>query len=249
MSRPKLLDLYCRKGGASAGYIAAGFDVIGVDKEDHSDGYPGFFVLGDAIEFAKAHGHEFDAIAASPPCQNQIAITAGNRRRPGWTDEHVNLIPPTREALDAIGKPYVIENGVTRELRRDVELCGLMFGLPVLRHRYFELGGWTAEQPEHVGPRNHRGQLTAGWRHGCVRTFEPSTCPKHGTWCKATVYGVYGSGGGKPTVEEAQRALGIDWMTEIEDLNEAIPPAYAEHIGRQLMAYLEFDYEPAGVAR
>lgn len=237
--RPRLLALFCRKGGDSMGYIRAGFDVTGVDIEDHFDGYPGRFVQGDAIEFAKEHGHEFDAIVAGPPCQNQIAITAGNRKRPGWTDGHVNLIPATREALDAIGKPYVIENGPSEHLRPDVVLCGLGFGLPVLRHRYFELGGWTAPQPQHVGPRNHRGQLTAGWRHRCLRTFEPSECPKHGTWCRATVYGVYGQGGGKPTVAEAQRALGIDWMHDIDDLNESVPPAYGEYLGRFLHEHLE----------
>jgi DNA (cytosine-5)-methyltransferase 1 len=233
--RPRLLDLYCRKGGAAMGYIRAGFDVVGVDIEDHADGYPGTFVQGDAIEYAKQRGHEFAAIHASPPCQGQIAITAGNRARKGWIDNHVNLIPDTREALDAVGQPYVIENGPSEHLRPDLTLCGLTFGLPTFRHRYFELGNWTATPPEHV---SHRGHLTVGWRHGCLRTVEPSVCPKHDRWCRGTVYGVYGQGGGKPSVPQAQAALGIDWMTDIDDLNEAIPPAYTEYIGRQLICHL-----------
>lgn len=218
------------------GYHRAGFDVVGVDVEDHASDYPFEFHRGDAIAFLREHGHEFDAVHASPPCQGQIAITAGNRARANWTgDQHVNLIPLTRAALDANGRAYVIENGPSSHLRADLMLCGLMFGLPTLRDRAFELGGWAAEQPAHP---SHRGHLTIGWRHGCRRTPEPSVCPLHGRWCRGTVYGVYGKGGGKPSVADAQRALGIDWMTDITDLNEAIPPAYTELIGRALIAHL-----------
>jgi DNA (cytosine-5)-methyltransferase 1 len=37
---------------------------------------------------------------------------------------------------------------------------------------------------------------------------------------------------------QKQAAMGIDWMTDVE-LNEAIPPAYTEWIGRQLLASIE----------
>jgi DNA (cytosine-5)-methyltransferase 1 len=40
-----------------------------------------------------------------------------------------------------------------------------------------------------------------------------------------------------PTIQESQRAMGIDWMTRPE-LVQAIPPAYTEHIGRQLLDHL-----------
>lgn len=235
VTRPRLLAAFCHAGGDSMGWHRAGFDVTGVDIQDMSRVYPFPFIQGDAIEYLYDCGREYAAIAAGPPCQGQIAITQANRMRPGWTDDHVNLIPDTRKALDKIGRPYVIENGPSKHLRPDVVLCGLKFGLPTLRHRYAELSGFTVPQPVHV---SHRGHLTEGWRHGHVRTFEPSECPKCGEWHRATVYGVYGKGGGKPTVADASRALGIDWMTEIEDLNEAIPPAYAEYLGRHLMTAL-----------
>lgn len=232
----RILDAFCRKGGSSAGYVAAGFHVTGVDIEAHSDGYVGHeFIRGDAVEFIKQHGHEFDAIHAGPPCQGQIRITKGNRGREGWVDDHVNLIPETREALEATGLPYVIENGPSEHIRPDITMCGLMFDLPILRDRSMELGGWTTMQPPHP---THRGHLTIGWRHGCHRTVEPSVCPRHDKWCKGTVYGVYGKGGGKPTVLQAQAALGIDWMDAIEDLNEAIPPAYTEWLGSRLIEHL-----------
>lgn len=222
MNKPKGLDLYCRKGGSSMGYIRAGFDMVGVDIEDHSDGYPGgMFVQADAIEFVRKHGHKFDMIHAGPPCQDDCTLTNGTNAadRKGM---HVNLLAPTREALDATGVPHVIEQPVGKAvMRRDLLLCGLMFDLKVFRHRQFELGGWTAEQFPHP---THRGHRVAGWRHGV----------RH----KGDMVAVYGDGGGKGSLADWQQAMGIDWMTDKKDLAEAIPPAYTEHIGRQLMAHL-----------
>lgn len=220
LRRPRLLDAFCRKGGAGMGYIRAGFDVVGVDIEDHSDGYPGTFVQGDAVEYVREHGHEFDAVHLSPPCQGQIAITAGNRGRRGWTDSHVNLLPAAREAAAFAGRPSVMENGPSRHIRKDIVLCGEMFGLGVIRHRAFELGGWTMPKPAHLP---HRGRVR-GWRHG--------------EYFDGPYLAVYGDGGGKPSIPEAQAAMGIDWMTERVDLNEAIPPAYTQLIGKRLLEHL-----------
>lgn len=232
----RILDACCRKGGSSAGYVRAGFHVTGVDKEDHRRGYAGHeFIRGDAVQFILDHGREFDAIHAGPPCQADCALMAGTNS--GMDHGHVSLLAATRDALDEVDRPYVIEQPIGKAvMRRDLLLCGLQFGLKTLRHRQFELGGWTMPQP--VLP-SHRGHLTAGWRHGCLRTWEPSECPKHHRWCQATVYGVYGDGGGKPSVAEARNALGIDWMDDIVDLNEAIPPAYTEYIGAHLASHLE----------
>src|SRR6478609_6891051 len=105
---PKLLDLYAGAGGAGMGYARAGFDVVGVDIADQPE-YPFEFHQGDALEFLKAHGHEFDVIHASPPCQASTALTKGTNRETR-AHLHVNLIPQTRDLLEASGKPYVIEN-------------------------------------------------------------------------------------------------------------------------------------------
>lgn len=77
--RPKLLDLFCGAGGASAGYHRAGFDVTGVDVKPQPR-YPFRFVRGDALEYLAAHGHEFDAVAASPPCFDWSTLAAND----GW---------------------------------------------------------------------------------------------------------------------------------------------------------------------
>ncbi|WP_211239989.1 DNA cytosine methyltransferase [Promicromonospora kroppenstedtii] len=177
-ARPKILDLYSAGGGAAMGYHRAGFDVYGVElDQDRADHYPfpvrstqrarhpppprsrrARLVRGPQrawrpVEFLRRS--DFAAIHASPPCQANTALTKGNRAR-GWKDDHVDLIPETRELLDAVGLPYVIENVQGATMRRDLTLCGETFGLGVIRHRYFELGRWSTEAPEHAP---HRGRV------------------------------------------------------------------------------------------
>lgn len=64
----KLLDLYSCSGGAGYGYEQAGFDVVGIDIAPQPK-HRGKFIQADAIEYLKAHWHEYDAVHASPPCQ------------------------------------------------------------------------------------------------------------------------------------------------------------------------------------
>jgi DNA (cytosine-5)-methyltransferase 1 len=146
--RPRLLDLFCGEGGASMGYWRAGFDVFGVDnsrKRLLTYPFPGH--EGDAIEYVLAHGHEFDAIHASPPC---TGYTRGTAAIPDRMERYDRLIGATREALEITGLPYIIENvaDARRELIAPVLLCGRMLGLGALdddgtplildRHRLFE---------------------------------------------------------------------------------------------------------------
>lgn len=211
--KPRLLDLFSCAGGAGVGYARAGFDVVGVDI-DPQPNYPYEHHIGDALQYLAKHGKDFDAIHASPPCQGYTSLKAvhGNP----WP----LLIEPVRNLLEQIGKPYVIENVQGAPIRRDMILCGEMFGLRVLRHRYFELGNWTGTAPDH---QPHRGRV-AGWRHG--------------QYYDGPYFAVYGNGGGKGTVAQWQDAMGIDWTSDRRELAEAIPPAFTHHIGTQLMAAL-----------
>ena len=215
MYRPKLLDLYSGAGGAAMGYHRAGFDVVGVDIAPQPR-YPFEFHRGDALEFLAAHGHEFDAIHASPPCQSysrtgNLADAQGGRR------SDVRLIEPTREALSALGVPYIIENVEGAPLKAPLLLCGSMFGLRVRRHRLFEAPVFIFGQGcDHKGQGRPVGVLNWGkWGHEIPR-----------------------GGRQAASLSDAQDAMGIDWMPRRE-LAEAIPPAYTEYIGRQLLAHVQ----------
>lgn len=228
MSRPRLLDLFCGAGGAAAGYHRAGFDVTGVDIAPQPD-YPFEFHHMDAfLALAQINqtpfsgpayglaGRQFDAIHASPPCQASTALTKGTNQGRIYPQ----LIPGVRTMLMAHGVPTVIENVQGSALRRDLTLCGETFGLGVIRHRYFELTGFTAPQPAH---KAHRGRVR-GWRHG--------------VYYDGPYLAVYGEGGGKGSVSEWQAAMGIDWTTDRKAIAEAIPPAYTSHIGSHLLDHL-----------
>ncbi|HJT92946.1 MAG TPA: DNA methylase [Mycobacterium sp.] len=219
--KPLLLDLFCGAGGAAVGYHRAGFDVVGVDIAPQPH-YPFRFLQADALDALRYLWHLDtplpQAIHASPPCQRHSAPNKGTNRAV-VDGKHPDLIGPTRELLNATRLPYVIENVLTAPLRNPVRLCGEMFGLNVIRHRLFETN-WPLTVPPHP---KHRGRVT-GWRHG-VRYDGPYVA-------------VYGTGGGKGSLEEWQAGMGIDWMPSKREIAEAIPPAYTEHIGGQLMAHL-----------
>jgi DNA (cytosine-5)-methyltransferase 1 len=214
---PRLLDLFCGAGGCSEGYRRAGFSVFGVDINPQKN-YPYPFAQADALEYLREHGHEFDAIHASPPCQRDSLA----RHIHDSGDRHPDLVGPCRELLIATGRPWVMENVMGAPLRDPVVLCGLMFGLRVLRHRMFE-SSHLLLAPAH--PR-HPKDLTTGTltdkRGGRGNGYSTG---EHGLVCVA----------GNNFVREAgARAMGISWMTR-KELAQAIPPAYTEFIGRQLM--------------
>ena len=206
----RLLDLFCGAGGAGMGYHRAGFEVVGVDIVNQPR-YPFTFIQADALEYCATHGHEFDVIHASPPCQAWSKETAMQYR-----GNHPKLIEPTREALAATGKPFVIENvpGARHELRNPVMFCGSMFGLRVWRHRYFEF------HPELF-------TLMPPCNHSFVPVLVTGTTRRKG--CRRV----------DPPVALRRSAMGIDWPMRVAGLDEAIPPAYTEFIGRQLWQALE----------
>jgi DNA (cytosine-5)-methyltransferase 1 len=205
----------------SMGYHRAGFDVIGVDLEPQPD-YPFEFVQADVLELDPDWLATFDAIHASPPCQWATAYG----RRTGVAVDAVNLIPPTRRLLELAGRPYVIENVDTKpvraELRNPIRLCGSSFGLDVRRHRLFE-----SNVPLIAPPCDH------GWQ---TPRFPQAT---NRTNLRSTVeVGVY-----RIPLDVQRQAMGIDWMP-LDRLSQAIPPAYTEHIGRQLVAALDSKEQP-----
>lgn len=212
MTAPRLLDLYCGAGGAGYGYHLAGFEVLGVDLAPQPR-YPFAFHRADALDYLARHGHEFDAIHASPPCQAHTAMRTMHNALP-----HRDLIPETRRLLQEVGRPHVIENVVGAALHDPVLLCGSMFGLrcpggQLLRHRLFETS-FTVPQ---MRCRHDPVLPVIGVYGGHVRDRRRRHDSQHR---------------GRETfgIADAEAAMGIGWMT-LAELSQAIPPAYTRHLG------------------
>lgn len=209
----KLLDLFCGAGGAAKGYHDAGFTVVGVDIEPQPR-YPYEFHHADAMTFPL---DGFDAIHASPPCQH---YSYASNCRPGLAAKYPDLVGPVRERLQATGLPYVIENVPGAPLHDPVELCGCHFGLTVMfggakfglyRPRLFE-SNFPIPQP---GPHRHEHRAFSVFGHG-----RPGNRPD----MKGPGYAA-----------AARAVMGCEWMRR-DELDESIPPAFAEYAGLHLMS-------------
>jgi DNA (cytosine-5)-methyltransferase 1 len=219
MSGPRALDLFCKAGGASMGLHRAGFDVVGVDIEPQPH-YPFTFVQGDALN-PPFRLSDFDFIWASPVCKR---YTDGAAARMAKGAKYPDQIPATR-ALLASHPMTVIENVMKAPIRPDIVLHGHMFDLKVIRRRKFECS-WPAFS---LLPPLPRGLLREGF-----------VCMVG----NGTPTGVREMGLPHYTAEQCREASGIDWMNRGE-LSQAIPPAYAEFIGR---ASLEFIHKKSALA-
>lgn len=209
--RPWILDLFCCGGGAAMGLSRAGFNVVGVDIEKQPH-YPFPFLQADVTMLDPEWLSGFDAVWASPPCQRYTR----NAKQKGTSEDHPDLVAPTRNILDSLGVPYAIENVPEAPLRADLLLCGSMFGLKVVRHRIFE-SNVAMEQPEHG--EHHPDYITVTGHTGGSSTRDGG---QH-----------FGN------IAAWREAMGIDWLPASK-LKEAIPPAYSEHIGRALVAAVTY---------
>jgi DNA (cytosine-5)-methyltransferase 1 len=203
----RILDLYCCQGGIAAGFAAEGHEVTGIDIAEQPR-YPFQFIRADAIAYALRYGAQYDFIHASPPCQ--FATRAQKIR--GCV--HPNLIPATRQALQASGRPYTIENveGAREHLENPLLLCGALFGLHTYRHRLFECGGgFSLQAPPH--PAHRAAPVKMG------RPVE-----------RGQFYHAVGNFSGAAYIRED---LGMPWADR-DGLRECVPPAYGRYIAASL---------------
>lgn len=212
-----LLDLFAGAGGATEGYRRAGWKVTGVDINPQPN-FPEKFILADALEIDLSG---YDAIHASPPCQNYCWSTT-NQRAAGKT--YPDLIEPIRVRLIDAGVPYIIENVPNAPLRNPTYLEGPMFGLGVIRRRLFETNWWLP-QPMFI---KHKPPVMQQSRK------DPRIFTQKSAYCSVAGNG---ADGWSCRVADWRVAMGIDWMTRGE-IKQAIPPAYTEYIGRYLMGML-----------
>jgi DNA (cytosine-5)-methyltransferase 1 len=210
-TRPLLLDLFCGAGGAAMGYHRAGFDVIGVDIEPQPH-YPFPFIQDDALRLLRhlttRRSDYWDAIHASPPCHDHSRLVA----RWGFNGTG-DLLAWTRDLLTETGLPWVIENVPGADMRTDYRLCGCMFGLPGLRReRWFETS-WRGYDLRSPCSHSDTTVTVTGHPGGSSKRDGTSGFGDTSAW---------------------KQAMGIDWMTA-KELAQAIPPAYTEYIGSQLI--------------
>ena len=222
----RILDLFCGAGGAGMGYHRAGFEVVGVDIKPQKH-YPFEFHCADAFAFLEKHGHEFDVIHASPPCQAYSHVSA-NRK-----SHYPDLVAATRMSIRSVVKrtagrftwniPYVIENVEGAPLHFPITLCGTMFGLTapldqlhLKRHRHFESPALV------LGP-------------GGCSCRDVTTASVTGNITSNNQYALRHR---KPSFDNAKQMMGIDWMDK-KELVQAIPPAYTEWIGQRLLEALK----------
>lgn len=239
MTKPLVLDLFSGAGGCAKGYHDAGFEVIGVDIAPQSR-YPYTFFQANALDVLNMllsdglwHGYtldDFSVLHASPPCQeysssrhlrNATAIKPIIREK---------LVSQVYAALRETGVPYVIENVPGSPLPDSITLCGSMFGLPIRRHRWFACSHYLYAPcacAHTDGFVNVIGGKVRGYgtMRSATRTFL-----EYGKTLRRSE--------GQYRKEVGQAAMGIDWMT-VNEMSEAIPPAYTRWIGMQLMDIIE----------
>ena len=178
-------------------------EVTGVDITDDHD-YPFEFVHKDVFDLPLSFFEKFDLIWASPPCQFYSWSARKHKK------EYPDLIAKTRNLLQKTGKPFIIENVQGAPLRKDLRLCGEMFGLRVLRHRIFEIEGFWVMQPPHLKHRKPVDDIHS--YYACVA----------------------GHGGASYSfrIEHWKEAMQIDWINKKNHLTQAVPPAYSDYILR-----------------
>lgn len=221
MAKIRLVDLCCKAGGCSTGYYRAAkalkrsIEIIGVDIEDQPN-YPYEFVKMDAIEFFENNFQFFNRVHASPPCQKFSTATAVHRAN---GEVYSDALYPIQKLIREYQIPAVIENVMAAPIRGDIILRGDMFDLKVLRSRKFEIHHWFMLNP--FIPK----------KIGSV---------KEGDFAQVVGKGQLTAPGSKKVKMEGtilevwSKSMGIDWMT-VEELREAIPPAYTEFIGSEFL--------------
>jgi DNA (cytosine-5)-methyltransferase 1 len=227
--KPVALDLFCGAGGVSMGLHRAGFDVVGVDVT-YQPRYPFQFINTDALgpDITYEFLRRFDLIWASPPCQAHTDLKTMHNAK-----KHIDLIPPTRRLLQSSGRPWVVENVPGSPLEFSILLCGTMFGLgcrdaELRRHRLFETSRML------LAPTCQHGDRPVIGLYGGHQRNRKRFISIYGEGCRESTR-KHDKGHPDFTVEDGRAAMGIDWMT-LAELCQAIPPAYAEFIGRQFLA-------------
>ena len=229
----KILDLCCGEGGASMGYYKAcehhglAVEITGIDNVSKKY-YPFRFLLADAVEYAVENAHLYDFIHASPPCQAHSIATVKQRAA---GKKYNDIIIPIRAAMLASGKPGVIENVPFAPIRPDLKLYGNMFGLPIIKQRWFELIGWwmlSPVKPQKKGSVRDGDYISIYGKQGYRKysRLPPGWRPK------------FDQGSG---IKTWQYAMNMPWVKSDVGIAQAIPPDYTQYIFNEFLNQYQHD--------
>lgn len=211
MTHGLLLDLFCGAGGATKGYIDAGFKVVGVDHKPQPRYFGEDFIQADAMDYLAKNWWKYDAIHASPPCQRYSKMS---QCQPGLSETYPDLVGKLGAWLDFYGKPYIIENVPEAKMRNPLILCGSMFGYDLYRHRAFQTN-FRTKKPKHP--------------------FHNKSAVHPDNWTPDKVMSVVGN---CAPIAHAREIMQCPWMLR-DELAEAIPPYYTEYIADFLRRRLD----------
>ena len=207
--RPRLLDLFCGAGGAAMGYHRAGFEVVGVDIRPQPN-YPFEFIEADALAYLEAI-HPRTGMAGAP------AFDAIHASPPCQAYSQATAWRGSRADHPDLIAP-------TRQL---LDATGLPYVIENVEAARDRLHDPTMICGDDVGLAIHRRRyFETNWplalfalaqRHERVLQFD------HGATSTESTY---------------RDAMGCGWMTVAES-RQAIPPAYTELIGHQLLAHVK----------
>lgn len=206
----KILDLFSGCGGCALGYhqgfTELGFSPIitGIDINPQPN-YPYKFIQCDALRYLSVvNNDDFDLIHASPPCQGYSMTQVLHKK------DYPKMIPILRTHFRHRNMKYIIENveGAKSEMINPVLICGLMVGMPMIRHRLFETN-LEIDQPAHP---KHILKSTPMGRHHKPNTYYPSPC------------------GNFPQFDLIKEVMALPQAKIKREVAQAIPPAYTRLI-------------------
>ena len=108
-----VLDLCCGLGGWAEGFIAEGFDVVGVDLADFHNQYPGRFIQADLLTWEEWRWMEalgIVGVVASPPCEEFSRWSMPWTRTKNPPEPDLRLWDRCEFIAKESGVPLIIEN-------------------------------------------------------------------------------------------------------------------------------------------
>lgn len=247
--KPFAWSLAAGIGGEAYGVMGAGFNLVAVEiaasckaefPQSHPDtGATSMFVCECLWKWLARQNLDQgvlpDLVCGGVPCggYSTVPFLGARSSKERWVKQlrvHLERMTENLKKNRAHGMVWWLENvpQAAADMVHPTCICGAALGLPLFRHRLFDSNFGVAE----VVCR-HAGM--------CVSTKSPYRQSKRvvvrgnsGCKCGGNTYQLFGahSGGLMGSLFDHQKALGMDWGTNLAQLHQCIPPVYGLYMGR-----------------